>query len=275
MGCSWLKAKSEATESLGNAAVFDFSELLPYLIVFGTNVASGFMLPFPEEVTVVWAGVWTASAAASHGPYRWLMLPVALVSVVIGDMVLYAIGRRYGTRLLRYRWLARFFPEAKRQRIERNFHRYGINILLFGRLLPTIRGPLFLTAGMMRLPLVRFLIADGIGAIIGNTLLFFLGFWFGDAFMDLIANVEKEAEMYRPILILAGLAAVSAYMLYHFLRSPVTTGDPAEIPLIGNQVAARIDSESKKVPIKDYGAGAANPPRTIKATSHGEGDGGG
>src|SRR5260370_19980821 len=110
--------------------------------------------------------------------------------------------------------MARFFPEAKRQRIERNFHRYGVNILLFGRLLPTIRGPLFLTAGMMRLPLVRFLIADGLGAIIGNTLLFFLGFWFGDAFMDLIANVEKEAEMYRPILILAGLAAISAYMLY-------------------------------------------------------------
>lgn len=255
----------------GRSPVVDINDLSPYLIVFGMNVASGFMAPFPEELTVVGAGVWTAGAAASHGPYRWLMLPVALVSVVIGDMVLYAIGRRYGTRLLRYRWMARLFPEAKRQSIERNFHRYGINILLFGRLLPTIRGPLFLTAGMMRLPLTRFLIADGIGAIIGNTLLFFLGFWFGDAFMQLIQNLEEKAEMYRPILILAGVAAILAYMLYHFLRSPVTTGDPKEIPLIGNQVAARIDSESKKVPIRDYADGAANPPKTIKARSSGEG----
>jgi membrane protein DedA with SNARE-associated domain len=250
--------------------VVDFNDLSPFLIVFGMNVASGFMAPFPEEITVVGAGIWTAGAAESYGAYRWLMLPVALVSVVIGDMVLYAIGRRYGTRLLRYRWVARFFPEAKRQRIERNFHRYGINILLFGRLLPTIRGPLFLTAGMMRLPLVRFLIADGIGAIIGNTLLFFLGWWYGNTFMDLIRNLEQKAEMYRPILILAGLAAVSAYLLYHFLRSPVTTGDPTEIPLIGNQVAARIDSESKKVPLKNFADGAANPPKPIKARSSGE-----
>jgi membrane protein DedA with SNARE-associated domain len=250
--------------------VFDLSKLHPYLIVFAVNVASGFMAPFPEEITVVGAGVWTASAGDTHGYYRWLMLPVALVSVVIGDVVLYTIGLRYGTRLLRYPWVARFFPEAKRQRIERNFHRYGINILLFGRLLPTIRGPLFLTAGMMRLPLLRFLIADGIGAIIGNTLLYFLGFWFGDAFKELIEAIENDLIAYRPIVVLAALVAVTAYLIYHFLRSPVTTGDPKEIPLIGNQVAARIDSESKKVPLKGHAAAASEPPQAIQATSNGE-----
>jgi membrane protein DedA with SNARE-associated domain len=231
--------------------VFDFRLLRPYLIVFSMNVASGFMAPFPEEVTVVGAGVWTANAVETHGAFRWLMLPVALVSVVIGDMVLYTIGLRYGTRLLQNHWIARLFPEAKRLRIERNFHRYGVNILLFGRFLPTIRGPLFLTAGMMRLPLARFLIADGVGAVIGNTLLFFLGFWFGDAFKQLIEAIAKGFTQYRPILILAFLVAVGAYMIYHFLRSPVTTGDPKEIPLIGSQVAARIDSESKRVANKD------------------------
>src|SRR5260370_40386483 len=166
--------------------------------------------------------------------------------------------------------MARFFPEAKRQRIERNFHRYGVNILLFGRLLPTIRGPLFLTAGMMRLPLLRFLIADGIGAIIGNTLLYFLGFWFGDAFKELVEAIENDLIPYRPILVLAALVAVTAYLIYHFLRSPVTTGDPKEIPLIGNQVAARIDSESKKVTLKGHAAAASEPPQAIQATSNGE-----
>jgi membrane protein DedA with SNARE-associated domain len=231
--------------------VFDFRLLRPYLIVFAMNVASGFMAPFPEEVTVVGAGVWTANAADSHGVFRWLMLPVALVSVVIGDLVLYTIGLRYGTRLLHNPWIARLFPEAKRLRIERNFHRYGVNILLFGRFLPTIRGPLFLTAGMMRLPLVRFLIADGIGAVIGNTLLFFLGFWFGDAFKELIEAIANGLTQYRPILVLGALVAVGTYMIFHFLRSPVTTGDPKEIPLIGSQVAARIDSESKRIANKD------------------------
>jgi hypothetical protein len=175
---------------------------------------------------------------------------------------------------LRYHWLARFLPEAKRQRIERNFHRYGINILLFGRLLPTIRGPLFFTAGTMRLPLWRFVLADGIGAIIGNTLLFFLGFFFGDAFLDLVRSFDSEVSAYRPILILVGLVAVSAYLLYHFYRSPVTTGDPTEIPLIGTQVAARIDSESRKVPhVKSQHPGIADVPQTIDATTRSKGDG--
>jgi membrane protein DedA with SNARE-associated domain len=239
--------------------------------VFGMNIASGFMLPFPEEITVVGAGIWTANSWGSHGYYRWLMLPVVLVSVIIGDSVLYVIGWRFGTRLLRYRWMARFFPEAKRQRIERNFHRYGINILLFGRLLPTIRGPLFFTAGTMRLPLWRFLLADGIGAVIGNTLLFFLGFFFGDAFLELLESFETKVTAYRPILILAALVAVSAYLIYHFYRSPVTSGDPTEIPLIGTKVAARIDSESRKVPtIKGPPPPISDLPETINATSEGK-----
>src|SRR5260370_28983977 len=172
--------------------------------------------------------------------------------------------------------MARFFPEAKRQRIERNFHRYGINILLFGRLLPTIRGPLFFTAGTMRLPLWRFVLADGIGAVIGNTLLFFLGYFFGGAFMDLLESFETKVTAYRPSLILAALVAVSAYLLYHFYRSPITTGHPTEIPLIGPQVAARIDSESKRVPVvKGQHPGIADLPKTINATAKRRGNGSG
>ena len=256
--------------------MFDFNLLWPFLIVFGMNIASGFMMPFPEEITVVGAGIWTANAGGSHGYYRWLMLPVVLVSVIIGDSVLYVIGWRFGTRVLRYHWLARFFPDEKRQRIERNFHRYGINILLFGRLLPTIRGPLFFTAGTMRLPLWRFVLADGIGAVIGNTLLFFLGFFFGDAFLELLESFETKVTAYRPILILAALVAVAAYLIYHFYRSPITSGDPAEIPLIGTKVAARIDSESRKVPtIKGPPPAISDLPETINATSEGKRKGSG
>src|SRR5260370_10373441 len=136
--------------------------------------------------------------------------------------------------------MARFFPEAKRQRIERTFPRSGINILLFGRLLPPIRGPLFFTAGTMRLPLWRFVLADGIGAVIGNTLLFFLGYFFGGPFMDLLESFETKVTAYRPILILAALLAVSAYLLYNFYPTPVTTGYSTTIPLMSPQAAAPI-----------------------------------
>jgi SNARE associated Golgi protein len=127
-------------------------------------------------------------------------------------------------------------PE-KRQKIEDNFHRHGIQILLFARLLPGIRAPIFIMAGVMRLPLKRFVLADGIYAVPGVSLLFFLAFWFRGAFEDLVLAFEHRVDQARPILILLGLLAVAAYMLYKFLRKPVSDGDPEQVPVVGKMTA--------------------------------------
>ena len=171
------------------------------------------------------------------------MLPVCILGVVLSDGLLYGIGRYFGRRLLKHRLLARLLPPDKRRRIERNFHRYGVKILLFARLLPGIPGPIFITAGIMRLPLRRFLLADGIYAIPGVSLLFFLAYWFTTSFKDLVERAEAKVLEVRPLLILIASVAVAVYFLVNFLRRPVSTGDPKELPLIGPQVAARIDSE--------------------------------
>jgi membrane protein DedA with SNARE-associated domain len=213
-----------------------------YFVLFA---AAGLGLPFPEEVLIVAAGLWTAQHD-EFGVLRWLMLPVCCLGVLTADCLLYGVGRRYGLWLLQHQWIARLMPEAKRQRIEDNFHRYGVSILLFGRLVPGIRTPLFLTAGIMRLPVRYFLLADGLGAVLGNSLLFFLAWWFGDAFKELIDRMERDVNALKPALILTALGAFGLYHLLRFLRRPVSTGDPKELPLIGQSVAARIDHEGRE-----------------------------
>ena len=151
--------------------------------------------------------------------------------------MLYAAGRYLGEWLLKRPWMAHVLPPGRRQRTEENFHRYGVSILIFGRLMPGIRAPLFLTAGSMRLPLPRFLLADGIGAVVGNSLFFFLGFWLGDSIKALVG----EAEKLRPILIVVGVGLLVVFLLWHFLHHPVSTGDPGEVPLIGQQVASHME----------------------------------
>jgi membrane protein DedA with SNARE-associated domain len=219
----------------------DLAYLRDLLIFFGMFVGAGLGLPFPEEFLMVGAGIWTA-AHPEYGLFAWLMLPVCIVGVLIADCLLYGTGRCFGTRLLRYRAVARLLPAEKLLRIEDNFHRYGVGILLFGRLLPGVRAPLFLTAGMMRLSMTRFLLADGLGAVLGNSLLFFLGWWFGDAFMELLHKVGGELwHVLRPVLVMCAVVAVVVWLVLRFLRKPGTTGDPKELPLIGPQVAARLD----------------------------------
>jgi membrane protein DedA with SNARE-associated domain len=173
------------------------------------------------------------------------MLPVCIAGVILSDIILFSLGWWGGDRLFKYRWMARVLPPHRRRRTEENFHRYGVSILVFGRLMPGIRAPLFLTAGSMRLPLPRFLFADGLGAIVGNSFFFFLGYWLGDSVRILIESAE---ERLKPILILVVIGLVVAYLLWHFLRHPVSTGDPKEVPLIGSQVASHIEHAEPPVP---------------------------
>jgi SNARE associated Golgi protein len=131
-------------------------------------------------------------------------------------------------------------PPQKREQIESNFHKYGVLTLLFARFLPAIRSPIFITAGIMRLSFAKFVIADGIYAIPGVSLLFFLSFWFGDQFRDLVELAEKDLRVVRPLLILLAIAAVAGFLLYHFWRRPVAIGNPEDFPIIG-KVAAKIE----------------------------------
>lgn len=175
----------------------------------------------------------------------WILLPACILGVILSDVILYTIGHSFGDWLLKRRWIEKILPVSKRRRTEENFHRYGVGLLVFGRLVPGIRAPLFFTAGSMRLPLPRFLLADGLGAIVGNSLFFFLGFWLGNSIKEL---VDRAEEKMRPILIVVGIGLLAAYLLWHFLRHPVSTGDPEEVPLIGPQVASHMECPEPPCP---------------------------
>jgi membrane protein DedA with SNARE-associated domain len=188
----------------------------------GPPIEKRIIEPTPDEIRVRW----------------WILLPACILGVVLSDIILYSLGLWGGDRLMRYRWMTHLMPPQRRLRTEENFHRYGVSLLVFGRLVPGIRAPLFLTAGSMRLPLPRFLLADGLGAVVGNSFFFFLGFWLGDSVKTLIIGVEARL---KPILIIVAVGLMVAYLLWLFLRHPVSTGDPSEVPLIGPQVASHIE----------------------------------
>ena len=209
------------------------------VITFTLLVAAGIGFPIPEELPIIGAGIWVGNMA-ELGPARWLILPVCIAGVVISDGLLYGVGRYFGPKLLEWRVIKRLLPPQKRERIEGNFHKYGVLTLLFARFLPAIRSPIFITAGIMRLSFAKFVIADGIYAIPGVSLLFFLSFWFGDQFRELVEIVEKDLRVLRPLLILLAIVAVAGFLAYHFYRRPVAIGNPEEFPIIG-KVAAKIE----------------------------------
>src|SRR6516225_2035287 len=165
-----------------------------HLGVFIGILATGLGFPMPEELPIVLGG-----AMATSGKVRiWTMLPVCIVGVIIGDSFLYLIGRFWGAKLVQMPFIRkRLLTPERFTSIAANFQKYGVKILLFARLTPGIRAPIFLTAGITKLPIAHFLLADGIYAIPGVSILFFLGYWFTDAIIDLV----KESAMVKPIII--------------------------------------------------------------------------
>lgn len=219
----------------------EFLQSWGYLGIFAGIVATGIGFPMPEELPVVVGG----GLASRDLVYWWLMLPVCILGVVVGDGLLYGIGRLWGPRLLRYRWVnTRLLPPDRLQSIEDNFQQHGIKILLFARLTPGVRAPIFFTAGLTKLSLARFILADGIYAIPGVSVLFVLGYFFTDSMVNLIKN---DVEQAKHIIILLVIVGVVGYFTYRFLRRPLVTGDPKEIPPIVEQVTNKLGQVTTKI----------------------------
>ncbi len=240
-----------------------------YLGVFLGILSTGIpFVPIPEELPVVVGGV-----LVGNGTVTWWMLPVCIVAVVIGDSMLYGVGRWSGPRLLENSWIKKHvLPPERRQKIEENFHKHGIKILLFARLTPGIRAPIFVMAGITRLSLPRFIMADGLYAIPGVSLLFILGWYFTDSIVSII---EKDFEVVKRIIILVIALAVAGYILYRFLRRPIVTGDPKEMPPIMEHVTHRIEHTLGELstiihPKSRHAPPTTNAPPTMKMMPPGE-----
>ncbi len=214
-----------------------WNDIWQYVLVFGGLVSSALGVPIPEELPIIGAGILVGKEWDDPDTWLvwWAMLPVCIAGVVACDSILYVIGRKWGTRLLQKKWVQkRVLPPEKREKIEKNFHEYGIAILLVARVLPGIRSPIFIMAGVMRLPFRKFLLADGLYAIPGVNLLFWLSYFFTDQFLRAFEKVERN----RPIVVAVILAGVSGFLVNQFLiKRRVTTGDPQELPVVGKRVA--------------------------------------
>ncbi|MBM3996829.1 MAG: DedA family protein [Planctomycetes bacterium] len=218
----------------------EFIQSWGYLGVFLGILATGLGFPMPEELPIVVGGV-----LATNDEVRvWIMLPVCIVGVIIGDSFLYLIGRFWGANLLEMQFVRDYLlSQEKLESITENFKTYGIRILLFARLTPGIRAPIFLTAGITKLPLSQFILADGIYAIPGVSLLFFLGYWFTDSIIDLV----NDTAMVKPIIVIVVLACIILYFAYHFWQQPVVEGSPTEMPPIVGEVTETLEEVADSV----------------------------
>lgn len=194
-----------------DAFLAHFSGAMLYVVLFFSLVVCGVGNPIPEDIMLI-SGGYLAFAKLT---LFWPTVAICYVGVLIGDSLLYFFGYKYGQHIITHRRLHRIIPPERVERIRHNFQRWGHWTVLFARFLVGLRSPTFLVSGVMHLPFRRFLLLDGIGALISVPLFVGLGFLFGNN-IDVLRHDIKRFEHWS---MAAGVVCVAAYLIYLWWRS--------------------------------------------------------
>jgi membrane protein DedA with SNARE-associated domain len=145
-----------------------------YLAVFTVLMICGFGLPIPEDISLVAGGVIAGLGYANVH----LMAVVAFVGVIAGDVLMFVIGRVWGERVLRVRWIAYLLTPRRYAQVQAKFSRFGNRVMFVARFLPGLRSPIYLTAGMTgRVSFIRFFLLDSLAALISVPIWVYLGYY--------------------------------------------------------------------------------------------------
>ena len=118
--------------------------------------------PVPAVPTLIIAGALTRSGKMSSTA----VMVGAVTASLAADWIWFALGRRYGYRILRTLCRVSLSPDSCVRDTESNFERWGMKSLLVAKFIPgfsTVAPPL---AGATRRSTLEFLIYDGLGAVI-------------------------------------------------------------------------------------------------------------
>jgi membrane protein DedA with SNARE-associated domain len=198
--------------ALGEPAVQLWMQQAFYPVLFVVLVLASLGVPIPEDVPLIAAGVIlrTHPGVASWGG----TLAVALVGIMIGDVILYRLGQRWGPDVFRHRWVRWLITPQRLERMSARFRRYGTWMCFFGRFVMGVRGAMCLTAGVTRFPLWRFLLADVCGALLSIPAFVWLGYWFA----GMIPTVQAYVSGIQWIILVLAVAAVGGFILYELRR---------------------------------------------------------
>jgi membrane protein DedA with SNARE-associated domain len=136
-------------------------ENLPYLGLFIILMLTGLGLPLPEDIPLLAAG---ALCGAGHANI-YIMIPVAVASVVGSDCLVLYLGSKYGHHIPKLPILKHFLTEKKLARAEEMFAKHGGKTLILSRFMPGLRAALYFSAGLFKVPMWKLLVYDGGAAL--------------------------------------------------------------------------------------------------------------
>ncbi|HUA80709.1 MAG TPA: DedA family protein [Dyella sp.] len=183
-----------------------------YAAVFVALMLCGAGLPLPEDITLVAGGVIAGLGYANVH----IMAGVTMVGVLLGDAGMFLLGHHFGVHMLQWRPIALLMPPRRYAQMQEKFERYGNRLMFFARFLPGMRTAVYITAGAThRVSFWRFLLLDGVAALISVPFWVYLGY-FGANRREWLGMWIRRGQ--NSLWLLGGLALLVVVVLWWLQR---------------------------------------------------------
>ena len=205
-----------------------------YVLLAAVCFAEAIGLPVPAALAIL-----TAGAVAAYGKLHiYSVFGVAFLAMLLGDLLLYFMGRVSGWALLGLLCRLSANPESCILRSAEYFYRRGKQTLLFAKFIPginTLSPPL---AGSMKMRLGHFLQFDAVGGALYVGAYSVAGYVFSDA-LRAITHGLRSAGFAAEVILSGGLAAYIAYRIWIYRKYRIFDSVP-RVPV--EELARRLAS---------------------------------
>jgi membrane protein DedA with SNARE-associated domain len=185
-----------------------FIEHSSYIGLFVLLILGAIGLPFPEGTTLIVCGVLIFTHVIKSIP----ALLIAYSGILIGDLLAYSLGRKYGRMIVTHRRFHRIISPERLSKLENTFNKKRTLLVMIGG---HLIGEIFIVAGVMRMPLSKFLAADAIASI------FTIAIWTGIGYVggNSLEVIKKDISRIEHIGILFVIILLSIYLLFRYFKS--------------------------------------------------------
>jgi membrane protein DedA with SNARE-associated domain len=180
-----------------------------YFVLFSLLFLCGMGLPVPEDIPLLVAG-----ALIGRGKMHVVVAAaLAWCGIIGGDCMLYMFGKRFGLGITRVPLIGKHVTQERILRAEALFEKWGVWVVAVGRLFAGIRGAMVIAAGTIRYNFIKFIIADGLAALVSGGLFLFLGYEFGNHLHEIQEKIHKDSRIVFAVVATAVVALV-AYVVF-------------------------------------------------------------
>ncbi len=171
--------------------VFEFLTQYGYILLFVWVFAEQIGLPIPALPILLGMG---AMAGMNRMNFAFALI-LSVIAAVSADALWYELGRRRGAKVLTLLCRISLEPDSCVRRAEDVFAKYGPRTLLVAKFIPGLNVAAPPMSAVVRMGLGRFLLYDGLGALLWASSFGLIGYAFGHQVEDILKYAGRIATL--------------------------------------------------------------------------------